>query len=110
MVDANNRHNEDANIIGNYFISGPSTSVTAFTRGNENFHGYVENNYYDPDQDGTLNGNELGVSSSNYGGMDIVDTKYDYPAAQYIMTPDEAVSYVTESKFPSSLLPPIQVT
>ncbi|KAL3434531.1 pectin lyase fold/virulence factor [Aspergillus tetrazonus] len=86
-----------ANIIGNYFISGPSTSVTAFTRGNENFHGYVENNYYDPDQDGTLNGNELGVSSSNYGGMDIVDTKYDYPAAQYIMTPDEAVSYVTEN-------------
>ncbi|KAL4735613.1 pectin lyase fold/virulence factor [Aspergillus similis] len=86
-----------ANIIGNYFISGPSTSVTAFTRGNENFHGYVENNYYDPDQDGTLNGNELGVSSSNYGGMDIVDTKYDYPAAEYIMTPEEAVSYVTEN-------------
>lgn len=28
-----------ANIINNYFISGPSTSVTAFTRGNENFHG-----------------------------------------------------------------------
>jgi hypothetical protein len=100
VVDTNNRHNKDANIVGNYFISGPSTSVTAFTRGNENFHGYVENNYYDPDQDGTLNGNELGVSSSNYGGMDIVDTKYDYPAAQYIMTPDEAVSYVTESKFP----------
>ncbi|KAL4816778.1 pectin lyase fold/virulence factor [Aspergillus spinulosporus] len=86
-----------ANIIGNYFISGPSTSVTAFTRGNENFHGYVENNYYDPDQDGTLNGNELGVSSSNYGGMDIVDTKYDYPAVEYTMTPDEAVSYVTEN-------------
>ncbi|KAL6238353.1 hypothetical protein BDW75DRAFT_237452 [Aspergillus navahoensis] len=86
-----------ANIIGNYFISGPSTSVTAFTRGNENFHGYVENNYYDPDQDGTLNGNELGVSSSNYGGMDIVDTKYDYPAVEYIMTPNEVVSYVTKN-------------
>lgn len=29
----------NANIINNYFISGPSTSVTAFTRGNANFHG-----------------------------------------------------------------------
>jgi hypothetical protein len=28
-----------ANVINNYFISGPSTSVTAFTRGNANFHG-----------------------------------------------------------------------
>ncbi|KAL4890892.1 putative pectate lyase C [Aspergillus ambiguus] len=84
-----------ANIIGNYFISGPSTSVTAFTRGNEYFHGYVENNYYDPDQDGTLNGNKLGVSATNYGGMDLVDTKYDYPAVEYQMTPAEAVDYVT---------------
>ncbi|KAL5362328.1 putative pectate lyase C [Aspergillus floccosus] len=84
-----------ANIIGNYFISGPSTSVTAFTRGNEYFHGYVETNYYDPDQDGTLNGNELGVSASNYGGMALVNTKYDYPAVEYQMTPGEAVNYVT---------------
>lgn len=26
------------NVINNYYISGPSTSVTAFTRGNANFH------------------------------------------------------------------------
>ena len=39
-----------ANIISNYFISGPSTSVTAFTRGNANFHGYVSGNYYDSDK------------------------------------------------------------
>ncbi|KAH8429312.1 polysaccharide lyase family 1 protein [Aspergillus melleus] len=86
-----------ANIIGNYFISGPSTSVTAFTRGNENFHGYVENNFYDPDQDGTLNGNKLGESASSYGGMDIVSTKYDYPAVAKQLTPEEAVAYILES-------------
>ncbi|KAL2817507.1 pectin lyase fold/virulence factor [Aspergillus cavernicola] len=86
-----------ANIIGNYFISGPSTTVTAFTRGNANFHGYVENNYYDPDQDGTLNGSELGPSSSNYGGMEIIESKYAYPAVENLMTPDEVVSYVTEN-------------
>ncbi|BCS17310.1 polysaccharide lyase family 1 protein [Aspergillus puulaauensis] len=86
-----------ANIIGNYFISGPSTSVTAFTRGNANFHGYVENNFYDPDQDGTLSGSELGASSDSYGGIEIVDTKYDYPAVENTLTPDEAVTYVTEN-------------
>ncbi|KAL3480845.1 pectin lyase fold/virulence factor [Aspergillus californicus] len=86
-----------ANIIGNYFISGPSTTVTAFTRGNANFHGYVENNYYDPDQDGTLDGFALGASSSNYGGMEIISTQYDYPAVEYLMTPNEVVTYVTEN-------------
>ncbi|KAL4926393.1 polysaccharide lyase family 1 protein [Aspergillus undulatus] len=86
-----------ANIISNYFISGPSTSVTAFTRGNANFHGYVENNYYDPDQDGTLNGSPLGEESSSYGGMEIVSTKYEYPAVATVLDPEEVVSYVTEN-------------
>ena len=87
----------DANIIGNYFISGPSTSVTAFTRGNENFHGYVEENYYDPDQDGTLNGSPLGVDTDSYGGMVFADTKYDYPAVATVLTADEAVTYIRKS-------------
>jgi hypothetical protein len=73
--------------------------VTAFTRGNANFHGYVANNYYDSDRDGTLDGSELGVSSSNYGGMAIVSSKYNYPAVAYTMTPAEAVTYVTKCEF-----------
>jgi hypothetical protein len=92
----------DANIIGNYFISGPSTSVSAFTRGNANFHGYVDNNYYDADRDGTLDGTKLGASSSNYGGMALVSTKYNYPAVAYTMTPAEAVTYVTKCESSSS--------
>ncbi|KAL4867959.1 putative pectate lyase C [Aspergillus spectabilis] len=86
-----------ANIIANYFISGPSTTKSAFTRGNANFHGYVENNYYDPDQDGTLNGNALGPASSNYGGMEIVETKYDYPSPETVLSPEEVVGFVTEN-------------
>lgn len=88
----------DANIIGNYFISGPSTSVTAFTRGNAEFHGYVKTNFYDSDRDGTLNGSELDASAANYGGMDLVATKHDYPEVAFTMTPDEAVTYITERK------------
>ncbi|KAF5861563.1 hypothetical protein ETB97_012813 [Aspergillus alliaceus] len=84
------------NIIGNYFVSGPSTSVTAFTRGNEKFHAYVEKNYYDSDKDGTLNGSELGVSSTNYGGMDLINNRYDYPAVESVLSPADALSYVTK--------------
>ncbi|KAK2731299.1 hypothetical protein FQN55_004786 [Onygenales sp. PD_40] len=86
-----------ANIIGNYFISGPSTSVTAFTRGNESFHGYVEGNYYGADQDRTLNGFALKVDPDSYGGMVFTDTKYDYPAVATVLTAHEAVKYVTTS-------------
>ncbi|KAK2771984.1 hypothetical protein FQN53_004821 [Emmonsiellopsis sp. PD_33] len=86
-----------ANIIGNYFISGPSTSVTAFTRGNESFHGYVEGNYYGTDQDRTLNGFALKVDPDSYSGMVFTDTKYDYPAVATVLTAHEAVKYVTTS-------------
>ncbi|KAK8241556.1 pectin lyase fold/virulence factor [Phyllosticta capitalensis] len=82
------------NVVGNYFISGPSTSKTAFTRGNDNFYAYVEGNFYDSDQDGELNGSELGVASTNYGGMNLVDTKYDYPAPSTAMNATAAVDFV----------------
>jgi hypothetical protein len=87
----------EANIIGNYFISGPSTSVTAFTRGNENFKGYVERNFYDSDKDGVLSGTELGASSSNYGGMVIATTKFAHPAPAKILSASDALRYVESS-------------
>jgi hypothetical protein len=84
----------EANIVGNYFISGPSTSATAFTRGNANFHGYVENNFYDSDKDGTLNGIELGVAASNYGGMAIQTTKFAYPGPEKTLSAQDALKHV----------------
>ncbi|KAK6542111.1 hypothetical protein TWF694_007879 [Orbilia ellipsospora] len=83
-----------ANIVNNYFISGPSTSVTAFTRGNANFFGYVHDNYYDPNQNGVLDGTILGPSSSNYGGMVIVANRFDYPTVANLMTAPNALTYV----------------
>jgi len=73
-----------ANIVGNYIISGPSTSVTAFTRGNANFNGYVSGNYYDSNQNGILDGVLPSAVSSNYGGMVIVSIKFAYPAVTYL--------------------------
>lgn len=87
----------EANIIGNYFISGPSTSVTAFTRGNDNFNGYVEKNFYDSDKNGALNGTELGASSSNYGGMKISTTKFAHPGPAKVLSAADALTYVQSS-------------
>ncbi|KAK9769651.1 putative Pectate lyase C [Seiridium cardinale] len=83
-----------ANIINNYFISGPDTSVTAFTRGNANFHGYVSENYYDSDQNGALDGSALCVKTTCYSDMDILSTKYDYPGPSTLMAAPDAVTWV----------------
>lgn len=82
------------NIVGNYFISGPSTSVTAVSRSNKLFHGYVKDNWYDPDRDGKLNGSPLAEKADSYGGMDILTTQFDYPAPARLLTPKQAVDVV----------------
>ncbi|KAI3607543.1 pectate lyase [Moniliophthora roreri] len=83
-----------ANIVGNVFISGPSTSVTAFTRGNQNFEAYVADNYYDSNQDGVLNGNILGVSTTNYSNMKFRSTRFNYPTVAELLSPIDALNYV----------------
>ncbi|XXG98880.1 hypothetical protein Hte_005210 [Hypoxylon texense] len=86
-----------ANIVNNYFISGPSSSVAAFTRGNANFHGYVSQNYYDSNKDGTLNGAPLCVQTSCYSEMDIQRAAFDYPGPGKPMSAPDAVTYVLNS-------------
>ncbi|KAH7165222.1 fibronectin [Dactylonectria macrodidyma] len=83
-----------ANIINNYFISGPSTSVTAFTRGNSNFHAYVKNNFYDSDRDGVLDGSALCETSTCYSSIDFQSSPYSYPGPTTLYTPQQAVEVV----------------
>ncbi|KAK7190463.1 pectate lyase C [Paraphaeosphaeria sporulosa] len=85
----------NAHIIGNYFVSGPSTSVTAFTRGNAEFKAYVENNFYDADKNGKLDGAALAATSANYGGVAIQPAKFAFPGPSKILSPPDALSYVT---------------
>ncbi|KAF9732745.1 hypothetical protein PMIN06_007084 [Paraphaeosphaeria minitans] len=85
----------NAHIIGNYFVSGPSTSVTAFTRGNAQFAAYVEGNFYDPDKNGQLNGAALAATSSNYGGVAIQTSKFGFPGPATILAAPDALTYVT---------------
>ncbi|KAF8761657.1 Pectate lyase [Rhizoctonia solani] len=83
-----------ANIMNNIFISGPSTSVSAFTRGNANFHAYVQRNYYDPNRNGVLDGWELSQSTDNYSGVDFQAKRYDYPTVKTLLAPLDAYAKV----------------
>lgn len=86
-----------ANIVNNVFISGPSTSVTAFTRGNANFHAFVSNNYYDSNRDGTLNGLILSPTSTNYSPIDFQSSRYSYPTVNTLLSPLDAYAKVKAS-------------
>ncbi|KAF9013974.1 polysaccharide lyase family 1 protein [Cyathus striatus] len=87
----------EANILNNVFISGPSTSTHPFTRGNANFHAYVSNNYYDPDQDGSLNGWILSATTDNYSDIDFQVDKYNYPTVKTLLNPTDALAKVIAS-------------
>ena len=78
-----------ANVISNYFISGPDTGNTpAFTRANENFHIFAENNYHDSNRNGILDGKV--VERAAYGPVTWQSQRYDYPELSCIYLPETA--------------------
>ena len=66
-----------ANVEGNLFINGNSTSTSAngFSGGNSNFHFYGNDNWQDRNKDGVFNPELITTT----GGSDQVATPYDYP-------------------------------
>ncbi len=72
-----------ANVIRNYFISGPNTGAAAFTRGNLNFHLYALNNWHDSNKNGLLDGAILAQSA--YGTVDWQTVPYDYPGVKTML-------------------------
>ncbi|MEO3754432.1 hypothetical protein [Streptomyces sp. B6B3] len=89
------QYTSEANVQNNYFIAGPSTETGPFTRGNENFHLFAEQNYHDPDRDGVLDGYD--VPREEYTTVTWMDTPYPYPAVEDLMSPTEAYAYVIEN-------------
>ncbi|KAI0192466.1 fibronectin [Astrocystis sublimbata] len=93
-----------ANIINNYFISGPITGAAPFTRGNGNFHGYISNNFHDANKNGILDGTPLCAQASCYGNMAVTRTPFAYPGPSTLLSPRDAVSHVLSqvgASFPS---------
>jgi len=81
-----------ANIINNYFIDGPNTVGGAFKTGNLNFHAFASNNLEDNNRNGVLDG--VVVSPLDFTTVDLVSTRYPYPAVAQLLTPEEAYQHI----------------
>ncbi len=73
----------DVNLVGNYFIAGPSSTKRddPLFRGNANFHLYQDGNYFDGDVNGKPDGKPVtpGTSMIRSPGQ---PRRYDYPPVQ----------------------------
>lgn len=85
--------NSYVNIINNYYISGPSSNISAFTRGTPTFVPYVTGNFYDSVRNGILDGRA--VPRTAYEGVTTFrNTPYPYPMPQQLMTARQAYDHV----------------
>lgn len=66
------------NAVSNYFVKGNLECAAPFSRGNERFHLYADDNWYDNNQNGELDG-YLIPESEYEGGPDFQDKPYNYP-------------------------------
>ena len=92
-----------ANIINNYFVSGPSTkpgTVTPFSRGNSNFNLYGAGNYFDGNQNGSLDGTEIPYDLTGYPTGDaaaLLSTPFDYPVKTPKYSAQQAYQHIIDS-------------
>lgn len=80
-----------ANVVGNYFINGPSQSAAPFTRGNENFHIYADQNWHDSNRNGVLDG--AVIPQAEYGVVSWEAQPHDYPKFE-VLSPADAYAHV----------------
>ncbi|MFA9392149.1 MAG: LamG-like jellyroll fold domain-containing protein [Prolixibacteraceae bacterium] len=99
-----------ATIVNNYFIEGPNTSVSTYSRANENFQLYAEGNYEDATLDGNLNGHLS--QKSDYGpALWVEDPSFweaipagdankipqMHPVIDELMTAEEAYAWIVDN-------------
>ncbi|MBN2343762.1 MAG: pectate lyase [Deltaproteobacteria bacterium] len=93
MGDTTNGTSE-CNLIGNYFIYGPSSnSDTHITGTTEYFHVYPEDNWVDSNKNGTLDGSLL----TNYKTATVMTSPFDYPGMNQQMSAQDALAHVIDN-------------
>ncbi|MBN2444992.1 MAG: hypothetical protein JXJ04_26795 [Spirochaetales bacterium] len=78
----------EANIMGNYFINGPSTVGNCFNSATPSFYVYASQNYWDKNRNGSLDGSP--VTNAEYGPVTFVSSPFPYFGVSKFMTPGEA--------------------
>ncbi|WP_018628818.1 hypothetical protein [Niabella aurantiaca] len=91
-----------ANIINNYFISGPLTKPTVktpFSRGSGTFNVYAAGNYFDSNKNGVLDGSPVPDDPTGYPGLDpsnFMTAPFTYPFSTQAMSAAAAFKYVAK--------------
>ncbi|MGJ7030108.1 hypothetical protein [Niabella hirudinis] len=91
-----------ANIINNYFISGPLTKATVktpFSRGSGTFNLYAAGNYFDSNKNGALDGHLVPEDPTGYPGLDLsnfMTAPFTYPLSNPTMSAAAAFKYVAK--------------
>jgi len=89
-------------IVNNYFVGGPSTpktKSTPFSRGNGNFNLYQSGNYFDNNQNGTLDGQLIEATEVWYPGIGTDNFKTanfytSYPSLRPKLSAKDAYTYL----------------
>ncbi len=85
----------EANVMGNYFISGPSTESNPFNSATPSFHIYARDNFWDNNRNGNLDG--ALIDNGTYGPVTFEQNPYDYPGVEKLYSAREAVDNVIEN-------------
>ncbi len=88
--------------MNNYFVGGPSTpktKSTPFSRGNGNFNLYQSGNYFDNNQNGTLDGQLIEATEAWYPGIGTdnfktADFYTSYPSLRPKLSAKDAYTYL----------------
>ncbi|MGB3801670.1 MAG: carbohydrate-binding protein [Lewinella sp.] len=84
----------ESNLVGNYFIYGPSSDANShITRTTAAFHVYAEDNWIDDNTNGVLDGELI----TDYFTATVVNSPFDHPGVNEVLTAQEAVSYVVDN-------------
>ncbi len=82
------------NLIGNYFIYGPSSaSNTHLTGTTPAFHVYAQDNWVDSNKNGTVDGSLL----TDYKTATVENSPYAYPGVHQVLSASQALDHVTEN-------------
>ncbi len=79
----------NANVQGNYFIRGPQNSSHPFTSGTNTFNIYANDNYYDSNRNGVLDGTLV----TSYPGANVVSSRHSFPTTS-VLSAQDALEFV----------------
>ena len=81
----------ECNLIGNYFIYGPSSSSNShITNTTAAFHVYGKDNWVDSNKNGVLDGTLM----TDYKTATVVSAPFNYPGVENLLSAKDAVEYV----------------